>query len=454
MRFDRINALAELLKKKNSATRSACPLKLQGKVPPTLKVSSNDLVEQLEGIQLAQKCSPSKVVQEFDAAFEEQKRQLLAANPDDFDPIRVNEQINENIRSLATEKNEAKRKRVEEFIERLRLWLEELPQHQEDAIFVQHPDSYVALWIRSGKFFAVRHGLGGTFAVMEVTKEAVGTVLTKQAYCGGRYRGQGFTLIAKYDRREEVDNTTFERLKKIDHGKWLMIDKDGHGVKVSERWVLADPHIPTVCYNEAKDRYKQGDLRRVIIPPGSCSCPLRPVLGPEVAQGDLPLVVYRNMPDEHKCLANCFMSAIHFVGFPEIGKRIKEQWGSETSIEHSGSGDPFLEGVANRILLQYDMKLVKNNKLNRYDPKAIVANSNTERQGTKLVVAKLKGRHGGINHAVCFVNDQLIFDANHPTALPLTEESLEMVCDGAGYKSLYWSYRLLGKGLQSLQVDV
>jgi hypothetical protein len=452
MRFNKNELLASILKKKMGAACTKHPLKLQRKLPPTLQVSFDDLVEQLEGIELARRCLPSMVVQEFQTTFEERKQQLMKNNPDDFDPVCVNEQLREKIISLETEKNGSKRKCVGELIARLRSWLEELPQHQEDAIFVQHPDSYVALWIHGGQFFAVRHGLGGTFSVMEVTKGAVKWVLTHQAFSGNRYRGQGFVLIAKYDRREEVENTTFEKIRKIGPGKWLVVDKDGYGVTVTERWVLADTHIPKVCVYEARDRYKQGNITAVIIPPGSFSSSPTPESSLAVDRGNLPLVVYRNMPQEHKCLENCFMSAIHYIGFPEIGKCVKDLTARET-LDVSGSGDPFLEGIANRVLLQYNLKLVKNKKPNRYDP-LVSANSNNEKKGIKVVIAKLRGRTGGINHAVCFVNDRWIFDANHPVALPLTEESLEISCEGAGYKSLYWSYRLVGKGLKNLRVDM
>ena len=287
------------------------------------------------------------------------------------------------------------------------------------------------------------------FCVIEVTKEATRTVLTNQAYLGQRYRGTGFSVIAKYDRREVVESTTFEKVRKVGHGRWVVIDKDGLGVKVSESWVLNETTIPLICYNDAKDKFKRADNTPVIIPPGSCSCLLL-----ETVSDNLPPVVYRNMAGEHKCLENCFISAMHFIGFPEIGKRIKDRSELAETQETSSDGGFFLQNVANTVLIQYDMKLVKNNKLNRYDPIAIAASNNIGRKskGTKIVVAKLRGRNGGINHAVCFVNDELIFDANRPFALPFTEESLELVCDGAGYRSLYWSFRMVGKGIASLEV--
>lgn len=443
--------LGVIFGKQKGPPRKSLPVKLRGEIPQTLQMSREELATQLEGIRLVEKCVPNQIVQDLERTYDEQKTKLMMYQPDDYNPLQVTEHILEQRRSLANEKNSKKQKCIEETIKRWSSWSDQLSQHQEDAIYIQHTESYVALWIKGSRYFAVRYGLGGTFCVMEVTKVATRTVLTNRAFLGMRYRGTGFSIIAKYDRREAVENTTFEKIRKIGHGQWLVVDKDGLGVNVSEVWVLNDTNIPLICYNEAKQRYSNGDMAMVIIPPGSSNS-LQVVapcgegglqLGPPC--GDLPPVVYRNMPGEHKCLENCFISAMHFIGYPEIGKRIRNLLDRTEATTNSGS--PFLQDVANKILIQYDMKLVKNNKLNRYDPRAIANAKSIETKGKRIVVAKLKGRNSGINHAVCFVNDGLIFDANHSFALPLSEESLQKVCDGAGYRSLYWSYRLIGKGI-------
>ena len=442
--------LGVLLSKQKGLARKTLPVKLRGAIPETLRMSKEELVTQLQGIRLAEKCVPTPLVQDLERTYDEQKTELMINEPDNYNPERVTEHILEQTRSLLNERNHKKQKCIEETIKGWTSWSEQLSLHQEDAIYIQYAESYVALWIKGSRFFAVRHGLGGTFCVMEVTKGATSTVLTNRAFSGMRYRGIGFSVIAKYDRRDAVERTTFEKIQKVGHGQWLVMDKDGLGVNVAEGWVLKDTNIPLICYNEAKDKYNRGDTGMVIIPPGSSSG-----LQLTVPCGDLPLVVYRNLPGEHKCLENCFMSAMHFIGYPEIGKRIRDLSALEETTETTSSGGLFLQDVANKVLIQYGMKLVKNNKLNRYDPRAIAATESIEAKckGTKIVVAKLKGKKGGINHAVCFVNDRLIFDANQSSALPLTEESLQLVCDGAGYRSLYWSYRLTGRGVGDLEGD-
>ena len=106
-------------------------------------------------------------------------------------------------------------------------------------------------------------------------------------------------------------------------------------------------------------------------------------------QGKLPIVTHRNMPGAHQCLPASFMSAINFAGFPEIANRIKEELSQCTEpSDMSISADLFLT-IANKFLLQYDMKLVKNNRLNRYDPRAFVTAQNNKSKGnkTKIIVA-------------------------------------------------------------------
>ena len=315
-----------------------------------MHMSKDQIVKQLEALGLAERCQPTPVVARIDKSYDDHKRLIMQEKLEDFDEAQVKEKILKDRMSLANEKNPRNRRVLEENIHIWSAWYKRLSHHQEDAIYIRYPDSYVAVWITGGYHFAVRHGLGGTFCVMEVTKEATRTILTHRAYSGSRYRGSGFAVIAKYDRREVVEGTTFEKIRKVGHGKWLVLDSNGLGVEVSERWVLCDTHIPVVCYNDAKDRYKRGDMSSVIIPPGS-SAGSGSCTGDDVCQNGLPIVFHRNIPGEHKCLPGCFMSAIHSVGFPEIANRIKEELSRsiETSDE-SMSPDLFVT-IANKVLL-------------------------------------------------------------------------------------------------------
>ncbi len=265
------------IERKGLVSRKTVPVKLRGGIPDTLNMSEDKIVKQLEDLRLAEQCRPTQVVAGIEKAYDQHKRIIMQERPDDFDEARVREKILEEQILLANEKNAKKRRVIEENINIWSAWYKRLSLHQEDAIYIRHPESYVAIWITGSHHFAVRHGLGGTFCVMEVTKEATTTILTHRAYSGIRYRGSGFALIAKFDRREVVESTTFEKVRKVGHGKWLVVDSNGLGVEVSDRWVLDDTNIPLVCYNEAMNRYKCGDMSSVIIPPGSSSCTGREV---------------------------------------------------------------------------------------------------------------------------------------------------------------------------------
>ena len=136
----------------------------------------------MEAIRLGEKCVPSLVVQELEKTYNEQINRLIQKQPLDYNPVKITEQILEQTKCLANEKNAKKRNGIEEHIKRLSSWLEQLPIHQEDAIYNVHQESYVAFWITGKHFFAIRHGRGGTFCVMEVTNATARTVLTHQAF--------------------------------------------------------------------------------------------------------------------------------------------------------------------------------------------------------------------------------------------------------------------------------
>jgi hypothetical protein len=232
----------------------------------------------------------------------------------------------------------------------------------------------------------------------------------------------------------------------------LGIDTHGQEALLSEAWARSTDNIPRVNYMEAVWRFKAGDCTPIPIIPGSYArtavhASLDLDLDEEETRQDgLPLLMYRNKPGEHLCMVNALTSALHYLGYQEIAKRIVRDLEQE-SFMGVNFVDCFMSRVVNKNLVPYSMKLVRNDKRNRYDPKDTsrqeCKESDSSAQHNRLVLGKLKGKKGGINHAVAFVNDVLIFDANHSRAMPLTAESLDVACDGTGYHSLYWSYRLV-----------
>lgn len=429
----------------NSASEVTGKVVLRGMLPPNFPLSREQLLQQLQSIFWAKRKLPD-VVNSIEQDYENLKRKLLDESPSDYDPLCVQAAISNLLLSLQKQNNNNQtRKKNSRRLEELASWLQHLDQHQEDAVYLEHPVSYSALWFTQGRIFAIRHALRGAYSVVELDKTVARGLLTNRAFTGTRYHGEGFTVIDKYDRRETMECTTYVKIRKVGHGKWLAIDKDGHGANMSEAWARSTHNIPRVNYIDAVLRYKAGNSKPVPIIPGSYR-PTDDAALDESEKEGLPLVEYRNKPGEHLCMVSALTSALHFLGYPEIAKRIHKDLGEEVVLGEDFV-NWFLSCVANKNLLQYGMKLVKNDRRNRYNPNERACKGNEKNEKDKdthrLVLGKLKGRKGGINHAVAFVNDELIFDANHERAMPMTKQSLDIACDGTGYHSLYWSYRLV-----------
>ena len=114
MKLNKYDILRSILENKKGAAHGTLPVKLRGELPPTLQMSKEELTKQLEGIHLAEKCAPTCVVQELERTYDKLKRQLMVNQPDDFNPIRVAEHLLEQNRCLAKEKNNKKRKDIED----------------------------------------------------------------------------------------------------------------------------------------------------------------------------------------------------------------------------------------------------------------------------------------------------------------------------------------------------
>ena len=64
---------------------------------------------------------------------------------------------------------------------------------------------------------------------------------------------------------------------------------------------------------------------------------------------------------------------------------------------------------------------------------------------TAILKAELDGRKVAVNHSVSFMGG-MVFDCNQKTALPVTEKSLDKICDdvleGATYAGIHWDRAL------------
>lgn len=167
--------------------------------------------------------------------------------------------------------------------------------------------------------------------------------------------------------------------------------------------------------------------------------------------GSLPTIIYHNKKGGHSCLLMALCSLLDYLGFRWEARQINKiaQPGLEVETSNVNCVNKLMKVAVNDHLQASGLAMTKNGKGNRYDPLNTTIGEVCAQRKTKLVLAKLKGRTGGINYAVAFVNDSFIFDSNYAVALPLTAKNLDLVCDGVGYCSLYWSYSLQGKGLEA-----
>lgn len=413
---------------------------IKGTLPTSFPLPLNELLQQLQSSSLAKRKIPESV-SSIVLNYNRLKHRLVSGSPENYDPDHVSRCIADLSMALEGKQNAGRKSNIQRRLNELTTWLGELDQHQEDAIFLEEPCSYAALWNTDGHIFALRHALEGAYSVVEIDTTAARRLLTHRAFCGKEYKGDSFKVIGKYDRRETLECTTFVKVRKVRHGNWLGIDRHGHEAQLSEAWARSTENISTVTYLEAASRYKAGDAAPVLIMPGSFIASVDE--SSESNDSSFPDVMYRNRPGEHRCMANALLSALNYLGYPEIAKRINQEL---ANIQGDGVDyvSWFFSDVANKALLQQGMKLIKNGKKHRYNPDKVALQP--EKQSvhlTRLVLGKLRGRYGGLNHAVAFVDDKFIFDSNYSKALPLNLTSLNKACDGTGYHSLYWSYRLV-----------
>lgn len=92
-----------------------------------------------------------------------------------------------------------------------------------------------------------------------------------------------------------------------------------------------------------------------------------------------------------------------------------------------------LISIANKIGKRHGMRLEKC----VYDPLKCPNGRPKE-----LIMAQLVAQRGTINHSVAFAGD-LIFDCARERALPTTRQSLDVICEGLGYKRLKKIYMLV-----------
>jgi hypothetical protein len=160
---------------------------------------------------------------------------------------------------------------------------------------------------------------------------------------------------------------------------------------------------------------------------------------------DAIVIKYRN--EAELCTLKSMASALHFLGYPEIAQQISKGYkvGYESCNFHKAMA--FIDEITRK---NYGKKMRlkgMSRRRRRYCP------LDPSYRPPHPILASLKAvdtmkKPTGINHCVCFVDDY-IFDSNMETALPISQESLDAICDsiitGATYAGVFRSRELLIK---------
>ncbi len=141
---------------------------------------------------------------------------------------------------------------------------------------------------------------------------------------------------------------------------------------------------------------------------------------------------FRNSIGEKKCAVKSLAAGLDYKGHHSFALAILD-WSE--SARHDSTYLCNMWNEIKRIAKPLGMKLRKRPPGHRYNPTAV------ECRTSNIVLAQLKGKQGGLNHAVAFIGN-LIFDSNYRAALPLTAANVDLICGGSGFCSLYWAWEL------------
>lgn len=244
-------------------------------------------------------------------------------------------------------------------------------------------------------------------------------LLTPHAIREGRYLRNKFSVVSKYHRQQTVDETAFKFIKRISSNRYEMTDVDGCCATVDRSWVSKTPRLRHTAL-----QLKDGQKKDVVGGKGGTS---------------LPLVEYRN--EGERCLVRSCASALHYLGHAREAQEFS--W-----VKHS-DGHAF--GVTR--------DLVKKLFVNKMGKPVSFRNAHYEpfnslhRRGNPIVaeIKTVTWQNGKpnrthIGHVVCFVADY-VFDSNQPTALPITAQSLNRICQavepGTTFAGIKWSREIV-----------
>ncbi|MCA1807664.1 MAG: hypothetical protein LC687_07445 [Actinobacteria bacterium] len=258
-----------------------------------------------------------------------------------------------------------------------------------------------------------------------------------------KFNSKDFVELKKYDRQQEVDETHFSYVIKKKDRSYILCDINGrYATDIPLSWVRA--HLPKEVFSELQEK----DPRtRVAIPRGSSS---RQSVDPSpISEGDQaiegPKVHYRNTASQ--CILKSLASAVHYLGLHQLAFLISQGYNRGYESSTFEKSEAFVKQLLKTHCIGAVFHGMGKKKRRHYCP----LNPSCRPNHPILAIIKVLDRtnkEGNINHCVCFVGEY-IFDSNRETALPISYESLNMICDsistGATYAGIYKSRALLIK---------
>jgi len=407
-------------------------------IPFPLPIIREDLNRILKNV------NPSKNVLDILRHYPMHVEQLVADNPDRFCRHRIQERIQVVTENIARAKTEAQRMKQEQGLSDLLCALEEQEETVRHEIFLGCQDAAAALWIGDDHHLVARWDGPNTLSIVEVEKAYVKLLLTPTAFKSGRYHGHTFARILRYDRQAILDSTTFAAIRKIAGHRWEVKDSNGASVIVSGQWVRKDTGIYPSTISAALTKAQNGSRAFTRVFAGSSRTRMdddKPLMkGIFQAAGAagvlLPTIRYPNPLGGAMCLPSAFASGLYHLGYENLADQL---WQMMQSLRKDENIVSHFRTMVNPVLKEKGLKLLKRRK-----PSEFYHPLKQECRTENLVLGQLRGRVGGINHVVAFVGD-LVFDTNQKRALPITDESMDLVCGGAGFQKLYWSYEVVSR---------
>ena len=141
---------------------------------------------------------------------------------------------------------------------------------------------------------------------------------------------------------------------------------------------------------------------------------------------DGPPIHYKQAEGEQTCMINSMASALHYFSYKDIGSCIYN--GRKRYIHQKNSFTSFTTGLKGSHTVLNQIRVSKN-QLPSFLGKEL----------TGIYLARLLGSDGKEDHCVA-ISQNWIFDSNFPTALPRSQESLNLCCSTEEHSSIFKSY--------------